>query len=240
MTIKQQLKSALIESCDDSLYFSGDETSLIDAEYLLTVNSVKSIKKLNSCFGDPYKIFLEHSTAEFSTNCPPPVMKVKTNTPFRRSILRNSKLNTALTGKIDIAIYDGRAQLPKPECAIEVKGFNPQKDKILDDLIRNLEYFTMQANTGTSRLPSAYFIALHSYKNTMSDKKEASNLKRVEKRYWNYLSTLQLPSQVKASVEIFTIRRGLVPDKDDPHTAQFGLDGTEDYHFMGAIIGYEV
>lgn len=226
MPIKKQLKIALSQSCTDAFYFSDDETRLIDAEYLLTVNAAKSIQQLNKCFGSPYKIFLEYYTWRFARDCIFPIL-----------YLRGSDFETTRSGKIDIVVY--KENLSVPECAIEVKGFNPSKAKIIDDLVRNLEYFSFRGNTALSQLQRTYFIALHSYKNTMSDEKEVSNLKRLKKRYLNYISMLIMPNSIHYNVEVFTIRRGLVPEPDDLDICEFGLDGTEDYHFVGVIVTFD-
>ncbi|MGL1957837.1 MAG: hypothetical protein OCD00_11040 [Colwellia sp.] len=238
MAIKDKLIKALHQACTDSFYFSDDETSLISAEYLLTVNAAKSIQELNVCFGSPHKIFLEHSTSHFATNCVPILSKAPTTTKIPKSILRNENFDTSRTGKIDIAVYDGSTSFSTPSCAIEVKGFNPPKCKVIDDLARNLEYFSFKGKTGLSKLPATFFIALHSYKNTMSDKKEASNLKRIRKRYQSYFSELTIPTNVHCKLDAFTIRRGVVPDINDPYVQQFGLDGTEDYHFIGVVVEF--
>jgi len=236
--IKEKLINAIHQSCSDSYYFSDNEAGLISAEYLLTVNAAKSIKELNTCFGSPYKIILEHSTFRFSTDCIPLFSKGSSKTKIPKSIMRNEDFDTTRSGKIDIAVYEGSTSLPSPSCAIEVKGFNPPKNKILDDLVRNLEYFSFKGRTGISKLPTAFFIALHSYKNTMSDKKEASNLKRVRKRYQSYFSKLIIPTDINCKLDVWTVRRGHVPDVNDPDVQQFGLDGTEDYHFIGVIVEF--
>ncbi|MCS0192788.1 hypothetical protein NDJ78_21730 [Vibrio parahaemolyticus] len=239
MTIEKKLEEALYESCSDAFYFSDDETSLIEAEYLLTVNAAKKVRELNVCFGDPYKIFLEHSTESFSTNCVPLISKVPTKTRFPKSVSRKGTFNTTRDGKIDIAVYKNTGYLSVPHCAIEVKGFNPLKPKVIEDLERNIEYFSFKGNTGQSLLDKALFIALHSYKKTMTDPKEQANLDKVEKKYKGYLSSLKFPAHVQYKIKVFTVRRGLVPDPQDPYVQEFGLDGTEDYHFVGAIITFE-
>jgi hypothetical protein len=235
----EKLKNALNQSCDDAFFFLDDETSLIDAEYLLTVNAAKSIRELNNYFGSPYKIYIEHSTEKFSTSCPPLTARVQENNFMGyKKILRNGIFDTKRPGKIDVAVYTSQEISEKPHCAIEFKGFNPQKVKIIEDLERNLEYFSFKANTGLSELPFSFFAALHSYKKTFSDKKETSNLKRIERRYKNYLSSLSIPNSVTSNIEVFTIRRGLVPNPNDPDVQMHGLQGDEDYHFIGTIISF--
>ncbi|RBW66118.1 hypothetical protein DS893_05935 [Vibrionales bacterium C3R12] len=230
MTIREQLKKALFQSCDDALEFSNDETSLIGAEYLITVNAAKSIQQLNYSLGEPYKIYLEY-----------PTWKVARNTIHYSFKFPRASSDTVRSGKVDIAVYNGRrSSLPECMCVVEVKGFNPSKMKIIDDLGRNLEYFSFGVDSSSFALSQTHFIALHSYKNTMSDNKEQSNLKRIERRYREYLSNLSIPKIVKNNIEVFTIRRGTVPEVNDSYIQEFGLTGSEDYHFMGVVVTFEI
>lgn len=233
--ITNKLKDALKMSCNDAFYFSDDETRLIDAEYLVTVNSAKSIKELNHYFGMPYKIFLEHDTEKFATACTPLFGNQidDINYPVRTSN------NTVRSGKIDIAIYSTDNPIDVPLCAIEVKGFNPRKGNIIDDLKRNAEYFSISSPTGVSNLPFTIFMALHSYKKTMTNQKECSNIRRLRKRYDKYMDDISLPSDVSHRIEILTIRRGIMPAPNDPFTKEMGLQGNEDYHFVGAIVSFQ-
>lgn len=234
-----KLKKALRQSCTDAFYFSDDETSLIGAEYLLTVNTAKSIQELNVCFGTPYKIFLEHSTATFSTLSPPLLNSSSANNFLGYSgITRTGERDTTRSGKIDIAVYKNDDMGDTALCAIEFKGFNPPKKKIIEDLERNLEYFTFRANTGQSTVSFSLFSALHGYTKTFTDNKESSNLNKVKLRYINYINSLTLPLGVTSNVEVFTVRRGIMPDPNDSHTQLMGLEGNEDYHFMGAIVSF--
>jgi len=232
--ITNKLKDALRISCDDAFYFSDDETRLIDTEYLLTVNSAKSIKELNQYFATPYKIFLEHDTEKFATACTPLFGTKSDDNSYDLTVRTNN--NTVRPGKIDIAIYLTDNGIDIPLCAIEVKGFNPRKGNIIDDLKRNAEYFLISSPTGVSTLSFTLFMALHSYKKTMTDQKESSNIRKLHKRYDKYMEDILLPSDVSHRIEVLTIRRGRVPEPDDPYTREWGLQGNEDYQFIGAIV----
>jgi hypothetical protein len=118
-TFIEKLKKALIRSCYDAFIFSDDETSLIDAEYLITVNTAKAISELNSTYN--YKICLEHSTEKFSTSCPPFLKKIPKNPFGYKTIIRKGTLDTVRPGKIDIAVYKNDPIIGPPMCAIEVK-----------------------------------------------------------------------------------------------------------------------
>ncbi|MFD2111344.1 hypothetical protein [Thiorhodococcus fuscus] len=231
-----KLKTSMATSCDDAFYFSDDETQLIDAEYLLVVNAAKAIKELNYYFGTPYKIRLEHDTKKFATACTPLIIKEKADNILGYKSIIQTPNNTNRSGKIDIAIYTEKNGIDIPVCAIEVKGFNPGKSLIIQDLERNAEYFSLSSSTGPSILPFAVFIALHSYKGVWDDKKEASNLSKVKNRYEKYISDNDSLNHLCHCIDIITIRRGMLPDPDDPHTQEHGLQGNEDYHFVGALV----
>ena len=233
--ITEKLKKALRLSCDDAFYFSDDETHLIDAEYLLTVNAAKSIQELNIYFGTPYKIYLEHETKLFSTACSPLFCKVPANNFLGYNSIIRPKKNTSRAGKIDVAVYKNNS-IDIPICAIEVKGFNPSKFNIQQDLVRNAEYFCMSSETGQSQISFTIFAALHSYKNTTSDKKELTNISKLKTRYDKCLNEINLPNGIQHSIDVFTIRRGTLPDLDNQDTIEMGLQGDEDYHFLGALI----
>lgn len=236
LDIINKLKESMRTSCDDAFYFSDDETQLIDAEYLLTVNAAKAIKKLNHYFGSPYKICLENDTKKFASACTPLMTKVKAdNFLGYKSVIRTPN-NTSRSGKIDIAIYTESNSFDVPLCAIEVKGFNPSKPLIIKDLERNAEYFELKSPTGGSILPFAVFIALHSYKGVWNDKKEQSNLSKVKNRYQSYIDDNNKLNSLSQCVDVFTIRRGVLPDPNDPHIQEYGLQGDEDYLFIGAVV----
>lgn len=232
-----KLKNAIIASCDDALCFSDNETKPIDAEYLLTVNAAKAISELNDYFGTPYKICLENSTQKFATSCTPLIKwkESKNSKSFETSV--RTRNDTKRSGKIDIAIYTSEEALADtPLCAIEIKGFNPRKPLIVKDLERNAEYFNITSATGSSTLPFAVFVALHSYKGVWDETKANSNISKLEKRYRNYINSNNSLSKLDQNVEVFQIRRGTVPDPDDPYIQEIGLQGNEDYQFLGVVL----
>ncbi|WP_152456542.1 hypothetical protein [Microbulbifer sp. THAF38] len=224
------------EACDDAFYFSADEKKLIDAEYLLTVNAAKAIKELNHSFGIPYKICLENVTKEFASACTPRMRREKADNilGYNPGILTSNDIKRP--GKIDIAVYTNTNGIDIPLCAIEVKGFNPSKQLIIKDLERNSEYFGLASRTGTSTLPFAVFIGLHSYKGVWDDKKEKSNILKVKNRYEKYISGNNNLNSLHQKVDVFTIRRGVLPDLNGPYIQEHGLQGDEDYHFVGVVI----
>jgi len=231
--IVSKLKEALKTSCNEAFYFSDNETKLIDAEYLLTVNAAKAIYELNTYFGEPYKICLEHNTEKFSTACTPVYGRESSdNCIGYRTIVQSKKYDSERSGKIDIAIYTKSQGSEHPLCAIEVKGFNPSKNLIIKDLKRNSEYFGISSATGTSSIKFTVFIGLHSYKGVWDDKREERNISKLRTRYEKYIGSANLEC-LSHKIDIFTISRGTLPVQDDP---EWGLQGNEDYQFVGVIL----
>jgi len=234
--IVNKLKEALKTSCDDAFYFSDDETQLIEAEYLLTVNAAKAIKELNHYFGEPYKIRLEHGTKNFASACTPLFGREEADNFLGYKDVIRTKNDSTRSGNIDIAVYTTSNGCDNPLCAIEVKGFNPSKDLIIQDLERNSEYFEVASPTGTSNLPFTAFIALHSYKGVWDDDKENKNIEKVRGRYQGYIDENSNLSRLSHDIDVMTVRRGVPPSPDDRHIQEHGLQGDEDYHFVGVVI----
>lgn len=236
LDIARKLKESMRTSCDDAHYFSDNEANLVNAEYLLTVNAAKAIKELNTYFGDPYKIRLEDSICDFVTSCTPPLARdPNSGSGFPRCV-RRTNITKVQSGRIDIGVYTDQVGFDVPVCAIEVKGFNPPQNKIVRDLERNSEYFWVKSTTGSSTLPLAFFIAVHSFKGVFSDEKEIKNLRKIEKRYRGYIDGHRELSRLDHKIDPFTIRRGTVPDVDDVFVREHGLQGDEDYHFVGVVV----
>lgn len=78
-------------------------------------------------------------------------------------------------------------------CAIEVKGFNPPKEKVIDDMRRNLQYFA-DANTGRSEIQFAVSVMVRSYKSHNPRKAHVQSL------LLKYAKEIQAPSGCDISV----------------------------------------
>lgn len=236
LDIARKLKESMRTSCDDVHYFSDDEAELVNAEYLITVNAAKAIQELNTCFGTPYKIRLEAHVKTFSASCTPLMARILDPDGLpRKSVIRKVR-PAADSRRIDIAIYRDQNSIDIPVCAIEVKGFDPSANLITKDLERNSEYFWLKSNTGDSMLPFTFFIALHSYKNVLNDNKENRNIDKIKGRYQGYIERSPILNRLHHDIDVFTIRRGIVPDVDDLYDENHELQGDEDYHFIGVVV----
>jgi len=235
------LEKALRQSCTDAHIFTGDETSLIAAEYLVTVNAAKEIGDVNDMGGDPYKIHLEHKTSVFSNACPPRIGRIggKGLDRFRTFLSKAQYKKIFRSGRIDIAIYKKSNQiLDVPLCAIEVKGFKPSRRNVIKDLKRNAEYFSCNDETGNSQISFTCFVALQNYGTTKTDLKAEMNLSRTRDKYEKYIADSNLPNNIDHDVYTFPIRRGETPSQGEPYNEEVGLEGNEEYQFIGVIVTF--
>lgn len=225
-------------ACDDILGFTDEPARKFTAEYLLTVNVAKAISDLNGPPGDPYKIFIEKDAVHFAQDCLRPV---RFGHPQKqRRLIRRSRIPPKIVrpGRIDIVVYsDGKNGYlgPQPVCAIEVKGFNPARTLVLEDLRRNLQFLRVEGATGRSELAFTVLAALHAYRRHRTDTHIERNEERAKKLHQRWMAQLGNIEDVHTTIETFTVRKekvGRVLDEGE-YTV---LDAEAAHHFVGAIV----
>lgn len=232
--IESKVISAMKIACDETFYFSEDETRPIDAEYLLTVNVAKQIAILNRGIGYPYKIYLEHPTKKFASYCVPLMGK---NSVTNRMAM-GKRQNTKRNGKIDVAVYRDGTWHGKPVCAIELKGFNPQRKVVIEDLKRNAEYFDLSCDSGSSQIAFTVFAALHSYKYVQNEESVTKNQNFLRTKYSKWLSELNSSNSYSANINIFTLSKCLSDDQEIPPGEEY-ID-FESHQFVGVMVTFTV
>jgi hypothetical protein len=243
--ITQQVKEAMLGACDDTLNFTDEPSAKFSAEYIFTVSVAKAVNRLNGPPGDPYKIFVEKSTKQFSLDCLPPVIfghpfsKTRRSTTFRPQALTKKELGRIQNGRIDVAVY---VDIPnngylgmQPLCAIEVKGFNPSRKLVLEDLKRNLAFFRIAGDT--SVLGFSIFAALHSYNRYADEEQIKKNEHETKLKYERWLSELGSTEGMEIGVETFTVRKEIVGRVLDEGEYKV-LDTDARHHFVGVIIHF--
>jgi hypothetical protein len=126
----------------------------------------------------------------------------------------------------------------QPLCAIEVKGFNPARKLVLQDLSRNLEFLRVRGPTGASELEFTLLASMHSYERHRTDEQIAKNLERARACYLQWIAELGPMSDVRFNVDTFTVRKeqvGRVIDEGEYST----LDSDATHHFVGAIVSFQ-
>jgi hypothetical protein len=228
--IKTKVIEAMHAACDDALYFSDDLTQQIDAEYLLTVHVAKKIAELNTCFGEPFKIYLERQTRVFATDCILLFGEKSLSNRFGSAKIRLPK-NTQRNGKIDVTIYHGT-----PLCAIELKGFTSKKAAIKKDLERNVEYFNLRCQTGRSLIKFTIFAGLESHPKTYTRADTQKNIARIRRKYENWLSEIKIDLSIHVEILAFTIRDYI---DEDCHPLVIGDDFSDRrHHFVGVVVTF--
>lgn len=235
-----QVIAAMRSACEDMLRFSGKPAQPINAEYLFTVAVAKQIDKLNGYYGDPYKIFLEKSVSEFAKDCLFPIKITRSSMKPGSSILR-SKVPKIDNGRIDIAVYQ---DIPnngyvghQPICAIELKGFNPARLKVLEDLKRNLRYFRLTGETGHSVLTSTIFAAFYCWKKSGNESEENDKVENLKINYTSWLSELGPVPDIEIRVNTHSVRKDLKGTVVDEGEYQV-LDTDTIHHFVGITVEF--
>ena len=220
--------------------FCDNPAKKFNAEYVFTVATARAISRRNGPFAEPYEIRIEHSTKIFARDCLPLLKRV--GRPLQRgsTILRSMhKIPSILRGgRIDIAIYSdpmtsssvGR----EPLCAIELKGFNPQRYLIIEDLRRNLSFHRLIGVTGRSLLHLSFFAALHS----CNVEQGIDNENAIRSKYLKWFSELGDIKDISTRVLTFTVSidsLGRLIDEVD----EIVCDRSTLHHFIGVIVVFE-
>lgn len=236
--IVERVKEAMVASCNDTLEFTDEPAEQLNAEYLFTVNTAKSINRLNGACADPYSIYIEKKTKEFARDCLRPYSR---GNPLERGSgqIRRDTPKIDRNGRIDVVVYSDIYNSgyfgKQPICAVEVKGFNPQRKVVIADLKRNIELLRITGNTGNSVLKFCIFAALHSFKKTATEEKACLNIRSVEDRYGRWLSELGDLSDIDPEVSAFTVRKELVGRVID-EGEYLTIDTDAKHHFVGVLV----
>jgi hypothetical protein len=232
--IQEAVKSAMRKACSDTFAFTDNIREEVAAEYLLTVNVAHAIGANNKSFGHPYAVRIECSTKRFATSCLPLFKKTPANNFLTYTHVLRKPKNVGRNGRIDVAIFRGTGLHEQSHCAIELKGFNPSRKSVINDLTRNAHYFSIVGTTGHSSLRYAIFGALHSVQRVDDENK---NLEMIRKKYKKWLSELPKSETHSTCVDAFSVRYEAAKfSVDDEGAADFSSD--DNHHFIGVLVTY--
>lgn len=241
------VKCGMMVAAKEIYYMDFSSGGKINTEYFATVSIGKRLfsdKKFN--IGDD-KIIFEHDTRKFITATVPLIKKIQPYNMFTRSLIR-SHANTTRGGRIDIAIIGNKNGVDYPICAIEVKGDNPTKKRLINDIKRNLEYFKHTDITGKSNLRITINCAFETFNNNNHASKRFcitttgrdEKIKIIEKKYEKYIAELKhdIPNNINVLINVFSSSELLA----DPNLSQEEYDTIEDsiHLTLGVMIIFQL
>ena len=235
------IKTGMSNACRAMYSFTDEPALAFNAEYLFTVSTANAINEHNYVPAHSYEIRIEHSTKKFARDCLPPfklgTQMVRGSNKLRSKVPPKIERN----GRIDIAVYydapKSRYLGRQPLCAIELKGFDPARKLVMDDLRRNLELMRVSGNTGNSVLEFATFAALHE-RPAPKDLSEAMAYgAEIKTKYQGWLAGLGQRNDVVETIETFTVSW-------DPHgtiteeAEELVIDKSTRHYFIGVIVTF--
>jgi hypothetical protein len=236
--IETHIANGMNQACEDMFLFCENESIEFTAEYLLTVNVAKELaKKLNQPTVSNYKIYLERNTRKIATECVPLYSTMGRDYIHRRQPLYAGFHNTERKGRCDIALYSNKGGNYVPCCIIEVKGFNPIKKNVFEDLKRNSEFFGFSTQTGESHVECTCFASIHSFPRSFSAEEYARDLKGLKDKYEKWNKSVSLPKDVKSKIKIWTVS-SCVETQCHLEGDQITCSLDDNHHFAGTIVSY--
>lgn len=237
--IKQAVQSGMSQACEDMASFCNQPERKFNAEYLFTVATARAISDLNGPPADPYHINIEHSTKTLQRDCLRPFLyRASSATGPRSSIARHKHPipSVSRNGRVDIAVYadiiPSNYLGEKPLCIIELKGFNPNKGVILEDVRRNLEFHRLSGATGPSVLEFSFFAALHA----STPEQSAVALEQKKKWYSALLKQLGDVNDFKLEVDTFTVSLD-AEGRLEEELYETVLNSSTKHHYIGVVVG---
>ncbi|MPT34816.1 MAG: hypothetical protein E2604_06955 [Flavobacterium sp.] len=236
MSTIETIFEGLRDACNTSFFFKNGDFTEIKPEYLLTVLVAKQFSDQNNL--DKFIIRLEEATEDFATSCVPET-NVDWEIPKRHNCNRN--------GRIDIAIYSPDTSKRifhsyAPLFPIELKGIDPTKSLVLEDLKRNMEYFLLEdEKTGKSILEVSYFACIEEAKKFIYEENKNEFIQKVERKYKNWTSNLKnLLNHHNLDLNIYTkevmsqlYSKDIKCDSSEGNTI---ADFVDDWHYYVGVI----
>jgi hypothetical protein len=156
--------------------------------------------------------------------------------PITSRMAIGKRQNTKRNGKIDVAVYRDGAGHGKPVCAVELKGFNPQRRVVLEDLKRNAEYFDLSCDSGTSQIAFTVFAALHSFQHVRNEESAKQNQNYLHTKYSKWLSELNSSNSYRANINVVTLSKCLADDQETPPSEEHIV--AESYLHAGVMVTF--
>jgi len=237
--IKKAIQIGMSNACEDMNNFCDQPERKFNAEYLFTVATARAISELNGPPADPYHIKIEQSTKLLQRDCLNPFLRQTKAKPQPGATIARHKHpipNVSRNGRVDIAIYADIAPSSylgeKPLCVIELKGFNPSKSLVLEDVRRNLEFHRLAGATGPSVLSFSFFAALHSGAPELLE----DSLSAQKKWYKDLLAQLGEIKDCALEIDTFTVSLDS-EGRLEEELHETVINTSTKHHYIGVIVG---
>jgi hypothetical protein len=164
--IEQHLKKGLINGYNQNQIlhasYVNNDTSI--TEYLLTVTVAQQLIEWNEENHYLYSLYLEYSTEKFFKNAFLPYMEVGNNIwdmgIIHPEVIKSIKENEDIrTGRIDLAVckaHVGYGDFKDSLMGIELKGINPNLNKVIEDVQRLVLSIEMKDVTFGNSIQTGY------------------------------------------------------------------------------------
>lgn len=143
--IKESIFNGLKNACDKTKEYTQEESVIIPAEYLLTVNIADDLNTNLRNMG--FKTILEFNTADLSD------LNYDEMGGSLFNLVLNDANQTSRSGRVDIALIHS---IQKAFTCIELKRLNPSKSQIIEDIKRLSELVNKSSNTGDTKMLYTY------------------------------------------------------------------------------------
>jgi hypothetical protein len=131
-------------------------------------------------------------------------------------------------------VYDSRPPVPVPQYVIEVKGLDPSRHAVLQDLKRNAEFVAMARETDGGRPVSALLACLHGFPGSYDDAAREGHIEQLECRYGGWLSEVGDLRSLCTRVAAFPVR--VVTEQDTVQEGVPDFASDENHHLVGVIV----
>ena len=226
--------------------YINNETSIV--EYLLTVNVAQKLIEWNESQKWNYSLYLEYPTDKFFKNAFLPYMQVGDDIfdsdiihpEVTKSIKQNDKIRT---GRIDLVVCkekSGFIDFKESLIGIELKGLNPNLDKVVEDIDRLVLPIEMEDDKFENSIQAGY--CLHIKK--LGGDRRLSTQVVLESAMNRSIKNLEnvIKSKVKTSTTKIEVKSEVVSIKSSEDFAKQGntKDITADEVAEGTKIAFSI
>ncbi|MBE0508070.1 MAG: hypothetical protein IBX50_15380 [Marinospirillum sp.] len=183
LDLKKIITGAIHRTVERLFLWTGSELKIVVPEYVLTTFIADDLSEAFNVFNG-HKILLERKTRYL-------VKESLTHRFYSRLGQKRAKqpkrfvsgLEKIRNGRVDIVVIKESGFLDQVVTLVEIKGVNPSKNKVIEDIKRLNAFCDLKNEVGQSTLESAYFVALYQFDTI--DKFESKEINKIYKKILN-------------------------------------------------------